>query len=209
MSNDAALAIDALELDAIKESFNIGMGRAAALLAEILEHRVLLQVPEVEQITDGQLGDRFRQPGDISLVRQPFSGQVVSGEVVALMRRDAYKALMQTYGYGPEERSELALQQEVLLEITATLAAATLSGVAEQLGGEIDFAAPALVCVEQWTSLHEALFSGRDLPWRQAVLVEIGFAIEAIDFSASLYVFIPESSLPALKRAIGAMLEGL
>ncbi|MGR6835949.1 chemotaxis protein CheC [Syntrophomonas erecta] len=42
------MEINALEYDILKEIFNIGVGKAAAMLSEIIDKKILLDVPKIE-----------------------------------------------------------------------------------------------------------------------------------------------------------------
>lgn len=197
------------ERDVVKELTNIGMGRAAALLADILERRVLLEVPKVEIVTRAGLKERLHQRDSISLTGHGFAGGFLAGEAWVAFSGPAYQRLATTYGYRSEQAAESATQRELLLEMGTHLVVASLSGVAEQFATEVDFAAPRLYCVERWTSVYAEVFAERNLNWETTILLEIGFEIADDEFKARLYGMLAPASLPELKTRIAALLETL
>ena len=203
------IELDADELDALKELSNIGMGRAAAELAEVLERRVLLQVPEVRAVSADELGVMFQQRDSVSITRHLFTGDFLHGEAVVLFERDSYTLLMTTFGYDEVEAAQVASKRELLLDVASSLCAACLSGLAEQLGVEVNLSQPRLLCLEKFTSIDDEVFAGRELAWRQVLLIEIGFRLSGEDFHARLYAFVAETSLGELKQRIASILEGL
>ncbi|MFZ4285728.1 chemotaxis protein CheC [Variovorax sp. HJSM1_2] len=72
------MKIDGLHLDALTEIFNVGAGRAAASLSEIVGEEVKLSVPEVKfyHRNDISAGTLSLTGARVGAVRQRFSGQL-------------------------------------------------------------------------------------------------------------------------------------
>lgn len=69
------MAINPIQLDALKELVNIGVGRAAASLNEMLESPIKLTVPEVRMLSCQELGVETGGSGEIfSCVQLGFKG---------------------------------------------------------------------------------------------------------------------------------------
>ena len=197
------------ELDALKELTNIGMGRAAALLAEILEQRIILQVPQVQVVAADDLKSQFSERDSLSITRHGFRGGGINGEALLIFQRDGYKNLHEIYGYPATIPLQLAQQQELLLEIASNLCAACLSGMGEQFDLEFMFSPPRLLCQELWTSLYEQVFANKTLAWQHSVCIDVSFSLEHEEFDARLFLFIPDTALPKVKQRIAAILENL
>ncbi len=197
------------ELDALKELTNIGMGRAAALLAEILEQRVILKVPNVQVVDAAGLQQQLVERDSLGMTRHGFRGGGMSGEALMVFIRDSYKNLQAVYGYPPAMPLPLAQQRELLLEIASNLCAACLSGIGEQFDVEFIFSPPRLLCLDKWTSVYEHVFADRDLVWQHSLLIDVHFQLERDDFNACLYLFIPDATLPKVKERIAVILEDL
>lgn len=197
------------ELDALKELTNIGMGRAAALLAEILEQRIILKVPDVRVVQPAGLPQYVLERDSLGITRHGFRSDGMSGEALMVFIRDSYKNLQAVYGYPAAMPLPLAQQQELLLEIASNLCAACLSGIGEQFDVEFIFSPPRLLCLEKWTSVYEEVFADRVLAWQHSLLIDVHFQLERDEFTARLCLFIPDATLPKVKERIAVILEDL
>lgn len=74
----AELPLSDMQLDTLREMINIGVGRAAATLNEMLDKHVTLSVPQMKIIPPDQLNSEFSElqaaPDSFSAVRLGFRG---------------------------------------------------------------------------------------------------------------------------------------
>ncbi len=185
--------------EALQEIVNIGMGQAGASIAEVLNHFVELSIPRIIAIRPEDTADALRRTvGDsnVTAVRQSFRS-LMSGESLVIfdaMRRADLADLM---GYdGTINGSEEA---EILLDLGNILVGACLRGIAEQMQSEISFTAPSLFAEN--IAIND-LLRAEDLPWDNALLVEVNFGLEKRGFACHLIVFLEESQISALAEAL-------
>jgi chemotaxis protein CheC len=72
------MKLNALELDALTEIFNHGVGQAAHALSELAGEEVQLSVPHVQEVAKRVITDRMTAQGGnrICAVRQGFTGLI-------------------------------------------------------------------------------------------------------------------------------------
>jgi chemotaxis protein CheC len=138
--------LSALEIDAITEIMNVGVGRAAASLALMVKEEIQLAVPRVEVLYGEAARDHLALKGDrMVAVREDFTGLL--GGCAALLFPQARSLelvrMVLDEDLSPEEVSEL--EQEALLEIGNIILNGCLSSVADALVGEIETSIPVLL----------------------------------------------------------------
>jgi chemotaxis protein CheC len=78
------IQLDAEQIDALSEIFNIGVGKAAAAMGSLLRDEVLLSVPHVSVFTVNEAAQQLGTQGHPMYgVRQPFRG-VLNGDALLI-----------------------------------------------------------------------------------------------------------------------------
>ena len=87
------MKVTSLQLDAIKELINIGVGNGASLLNRMLNKPIALQAIEVQILGPNDFGDSVNFDGDSSVVHMGFNG-ALSGRVSLIFpNKDAIRLL--------------------------------------------------------------------------------------------------------------------
>lgn len=122
-----------LQRDALGEIFNIGVGRAASSLSQIVNDTVLLSAPEVtlvrrEDASRVLLGSEFRQ---FSTVSQHFSGAFDAEAMLIFPESNALEIVRLMVGphMSIEELSEF--EQEAMCEVGNIILNACMSALAD------------------------------------------------------------------------------
>jgi chemotaxis protein CheC len=199
--------LDDDQKDALQEIANIAMGIAGAGLAKVLESFVRLSVPRIRIVETSRISDWFLAslPSDrnVSAVRQAFYGQL-EGEVVALFGEDGCNDLADLLGH--QHGIGQAINEELLLDVSNILIGATMNGIVHQLGSELSFSAPAIMCSGV---PFVRVFAGQQPICTQALLIQIDFSLEARKFSCHLLTFLTAESFEPLRKSLSRFLEGL
>ncbi len=198
----AALGED--QRDALQEIANIGMGRAGASIAKVFDEFVELSVPRILTPSGDEVAETIaRLVGEqpIVAVRQSFHGHMC-GEVLVLYDERGCTELAELFGYAahPDE----AAARQLLLEVTQTLVAACLGGVAEQLKMDLAFAAPSLL--GEHSSVLSLLQQERVIV-DQALFVEVNFKLEKRSFACHLVILMPDGEIASIARAVDVFLK--
>jgi len=127
------VSLNELQRDALGEIFNIGVGRAAASLSQIVSDEVLLSAPEVmvvhrEQAAKVLLGAELNQ---FSTVSQSFSGPFDAQAMLVFPESNALEIVRLMVGphMSIEELSEF--EQEAMCEIGNIILNACMSSLAD------------------------------------------------------------------------------
>lgn len=125
--------LNELQRDALGEIFNIGVGRAASSLSQIVNDTVLLSAPEVtlvhrEDAAKVLLGSEFRQ---FSTVSQNFSGAFEAEAMLVFPESNALEIVRLMVGpqMSVEELSEF--EQEAMCEVGNIILNACMSALAD------------------------------------------------------------------------------
>ena len=125
--------LNELQRDALGEIFNIGVGRAASSLSQIVTDTVLLSAPEVmlvhrEDAAKVLLGSEFRQ---FSTVSQHFSGAFDAEAMLVFPESNALEIVRLMVGphMSVEELSEF--EQEAMCEVGNIILNACMSALAD------------------------------------------------------------------------------
>ncbi len=133
------LELSELQRDALGELFNIGVGRAASSLSQIVRDEVELSAPHIalvrpQDISGTLLGADFTE---LSMVTLDFSGPFDAKTMLIFPERNALTIIgsMLEEGMSPEELSEY--EQEAMCEVGNIILNACISALADLF--EVEF----------------------------------------------------------------------
>lgn len=131
--------LNELQQDMLTEAFNLGMGKAAASLSEMVQEEVLLSVPEITFLSHEEAAIELsnQSSGHLSGVSQGFSGPF-GGEAMLLFPIDKSLDLVRMLLQDTVPLENLTeLEEEALNEIGNIILNAGLSSLANLFGQEI------------------------------------------------------------------------
>lgn len=125
-----------LQRDALAEIFNIGVGRAAASLSQIVRDEVELSAPQVLFLTPEGVRERLfvSELDQLSLVSQDFSGPFDARAMLVFPEKNALVIVshMLEGMVEPEHLSEF--EQEAMCEVGNIILNACISALADMFG---------------------------------------------------------------------------
>ena len=194
-----------LEIDAVAEIMNIGVGRAAASLSLMVKEEIDLSVPHAEVLYGAAARDHLAQKGDrMVAVREDFSGLI--GGAAALLFPQARSLdlvrMVLDEDLSPEEVSEL--EQEALVEIGNIILNGCLSSIADALIGEIETSIPVLLRADLCSILPCA-------PNLEAMLLvlTINFMIKSRDIEGQIVFLMDMQAADAFQQMITQYIESI
>jgi chemotaxis protein CheC len=106
------IVLTELELDALSEIANIGVSRAAAGLAQMVQQEILLSVPSVEVVTRQRAAKivNEHESGDLVAVEQSFTGDLSGRALLLFPQKNSFELVRAVVG------GELALEDVIALE---------------------------------------------------------------------------------------------
>lgn len=133
--------------DTLCELFNIGMGRAAASLSEMVDGEVLLTVPSLQAVDYNTALEIFKNnsPGQVNAVEQCFDGQF-SGNAFLFFNDESSLQLVRSILGEDSWSSELGeMEQEALKEVSNIILNACFGCIADVLNCELESSVPELI----------------------------------------------------------------
>ncbi len=132
------------EQDALREVINIGIGRAAATLSDLIGTRIELAVPRLRVLEPDETEPGVVRgiEGPFVLVTQDFSGPC-SGRSALLLPRPSAVRLAQILGGVDQPTDELDLElRGILTEVGNIMLNGVLGSLANQIEARFDYAVP-------------------------------------------------------------------
>jgi len=202
-------ALTELQKDMLTETFNLGMGRAAAALSEMVQEEVLLSVPEIVLMnkTDAARELNKQCSGNVSGVSQDFSGPF-HGEALLLFPIEKSLELVRLLLQDTVPLESLTeFEEEALNEIGNIILNAGLSSLADLLSQEIKSELPAFRQGSCEEMLH--INNGESNKDELVLLLRVDFEIEKHSLDGYVVFLLDMQSSQALTDNIDAYLESL
>jgi len=204
--SDPSREFSELEKDALQEIMNIGFGRAAADLAEIINLYVILSVPHIAVLKSDEVIRYVHQEipvtTDMSMITQFFSGKFSGGSFLVFPHGEGRK-LLKIFDDELVQLDESydidVLEKETLVEIGNIIIGACVGKIAEMLGDVVTYAPPRFFAQEQIHKTLEDLLNDTDT---FAILFKTVFNFEQYNVSGYLFLVSQYSIMPWIKQAI-------
>ena len=197
-----------LHLDALSEVFNIGAGRAAASLSEIVAEEVKLSVPALEFRKCAEFNEKvlLLDQSQLGVVRQHFSG-ALNAEASLLFTEDSALEIMRDMMGSQISIEELAeFEQEAMCELGNIILNACLSAISDMLGMQMESSLPSYtVC-----NADELIQGIVDTPDQEYIMIlHIDLEIERRAVNGKLIFLFSSSSLTTLRERIDDFLNNI
>ncbi|WP_226507141.1 response regulator [Pseudomonas sp. MWU16-30317] len=189
--------------DAFRETVNVAMGRAAALLARVLGVFVQLPVPNVNILEVGELHMALAdaQSGDrLTAICQGYIGAGIAGEAL-LMFHDSDLGDMARLMQRPCRDD---CNMEMLLDLSSILIGACLSGIAEQIDVVFSQSHPQILGQHK---VIDDLIKVNQTRWKKTLAVEISYSLEGHDIHFDLLLLFTEDSLERLEGKLDYLMN--
>ena len=133
------LALTELETDVIAELLNMGVGRAAASLGQLLNEEVTLSVPQLcvqSRQETAELMDR-QSEGGIAAIKERFEGGFDGDALLLFPSHKSLELVRVMLGEAMYDGDITELEREALLEVGNIILNGCLGSIANNLGGEL------------------------------------------------------------------------
>jgi len=191
--------------DSYQELANVAMGRAADLLARLLNTFVVMPIPNVKhlEITELEMAlAHVKSDDSISAVCQGFIGSGVAGEALLIFNESSYADIAELMKFDGEITE--SAQLELLMDISSVLCNACLNGIANQL--DINFSLGHPIVIGQHIHFDDIL-KGAASQWTKILTIEMGYQIENKNINCDLLLLFTEDSIEALNERVSYLLD--
>ncbi len=198
--------LDELERDALQEIMNIGFGRAAADLAEVINLHVILSVPYISIIKTDELASylygELPDSKELSMITQFFYGKFTGSSFLVFPQSERRKMLCifddeQTLRQDYEVCE--VLERETLMEIGNLIIGACIGKVAELLGDAVTYDPPRFYSNAQ---VKETIQHISKLLDSFAIVFKNVFSFHKCNVNGYQFMICRYNTMPWLKQAI-------
>jgi chemotaxis protein CheC len=194
------------QLDALQEIVNIGIGRAAAMLNEMVDARIVLEVPTIQLLSASQLLQvmiaRFNSQS-ISVVRLGFSGSL-SGTAELMFPTDSASVLVAVLTGEDLDSPDLdAVKIGTLSEIGNIVINGVIGSISNILEQRMEYKIPSY-CED---TIENLLLSERNMSDDVVfILAQARFAIEQLEIVGDIILIFEMKTFDNLLKAIDQQL---
>ncbi len=195
-----------LELDALTEVFNMGVGQAADALSQLAGEPVALSIPLVQLLSKQEIVRQLTNDDDrrVSAVRQGFQGDIVTDAILMFPAEQSLQ-LVQIMVGGEVSLQDLGeMEQEALAEIGNILLNAVVASVADNLDIALDGSLPEV----ELGIISDVLLDGRDVT-EPLLSLQVRFAIASRHIEGYLAFLLDMQSSGLLEQKVAAFLKKL
>ena len=191
--------------DCLQEVSNVAMGKAASVLANMLNVFVKLPVPSVNlleaselemALSYGSLGNRC------SAVSQGFVGSGIAFEALLIFSDSSFPDMAKLLNY--EEELDRTAEVELLMDVASVLIGPFMAELGRQLNIEFSHSHPALL--GQHVSMED-LINVKRAHWKRTLAVEIVYEVENYQISCDLMLLFTENSVAVLDSLLSYLVE--
>ena len=203
------LNLTELQRDTITELLNIGMGRAAAALSEMVSEEVALSVPSVEVLSRRDAAVLVREKGceRIVAVLQEFSG-FFWGDTMLVFPEDKSLDLVHSLikdTFPLDIMTEM--EQEALMEVGNITLNACIGSIANFLQSEVSGSLPSLL-----RGPCEVIFgdkNGVQVDHEVVMFLRMDFALHTRDMQGCVVFLVDSDAMGMLRKHIDQVLSRL
>ncbi|UZE21164.1 response regulator [Pseudomonas sp. B21-056] len=189
--------------DAFRETVNVAIGRAAALIAKVLGVFVQLPVPNVNVLEVGELHMALTDAGSsqqLTAICQGFIGSGIAGEALLMFHDSEVADIAQLMQRQSADYSDL----EMVLDLSSVLIGACLSSIAEQI--DVVFSQGHPQVLGQHAAIDE-LIRVNQTRWKKTLAVEISYSLEGHDIRFDLLLLFTEDSIERLTHKLAYLMS--
>ncbi|VVO62735.1 response regulator [Pseudomonas silesiensis] len=189
--------------DAFRETVNVAIGRAAALIAQVLGVFVQLPVPNVNILEVGELHMALTDASNskqLTAICQGFIGSGIAGEALLMFHDSEIADIAQLMQRQSPDYSDL----EMLLDLSSVLIGACLSSIAEQI--DVVFSQGHPQILGQHAAIDD-LIRVNSKRWKKTLAVEISYSLEGHDIRFDLLLLFTEDSIERLTHKLAYLMN--
>lgn len=196
--------VDLAIFDCYREIANVGMGRAADMLAKLLDAQVVLGIPKVNMLDISELHLALQyvdQSDTYSAICQGFMAEGIAGEAMLLARDSIFKDVAKLMG--AEGQVDDRVEREYLIDISNILIGACLKGIADQIDLSVSQGHP--VVLGQHCRIADLIKSSG--AWVETLAIEIVYKIDNYDIDCEVLLLFAQDTIPLLNKKISCLME--
>jgi len=196
--------ISGKQVDILTELINIGMGRAAGSLNELLNSFIALQIPRVWVFKIDSVPDELKKFGDndLFIVRQDFYGPF-AGKVALIFPPDSASSLVSALTEEMEGSPDLdSVRAGTLCEIGNILINGVLGSICNVLESTVSFSLPDYVEINIAKLLDQVISKSKE---KIILMAKTCFTIEELKIEGHFLLLLDTESFDSLIDAVNEL----
>ena len=192
--------VDTDVLAGCQEIANVAMGRAADLLARLLNVYIHMPIPNVNTIEKNELHMALKyidQDEAVSAVCQGFIGAGIAGEALLIFNDASFTDMADLMNY--QDQVDDAVELELLMDVSSILISAFLKGISEQL--DVHFSQGHPIVLGRHVKV-DGLLKRSASRWDRTLAIEVSFTFEDQAITCDLLFLFTEDSIAPLYELI-------
>lgn len=191
--------------ECLQEVSNVAMGRAASVLANMLNVFIKLPVPKVNILEVGELHmalDYSVKEDRCSAVSQGFVGSGIAFESLLIFSDSSLPDMAKLLNV--TETIDSVVEVELFMDVSSVLVGPFIDAFGKQLN--IDFSHSHPVLLARHAKVAE-LVNAKKAKWRRTLAVEIVYEVENYQISCDLMLLFTEDSVSVLENLLSYLVE--
>jgi len=191
--------------ECLQEISNIAMGRAASVLADMLNVFIKLPVPRVNilEVSELQMALDYSVKDDsCSAVSQGFVGSGIAFETLLIFSDSSFPDMAKLLNM--TETIDSVVEVELLMDVSSVLVGPFIDALGKQLNIDFSHSHPALLAQHARVS---DLVNVKKAKWKRTLVVEIVYEVENYQISCDLMLLFTEDSVSQLENLLSYLVE--
>ncbi len=197
-----------LELDLLKELFNVGVGYAAASLSKLVQQPVALSVPNIHFFYADDLIEYFGENPKLCLVNQTAEGDFTFRSTLLFPEHSSLELVRQFIPASVPDALMVEMREEAISEIGNVLLNACVGRMGDMADTRFDLGLPECRLTDSGQALKTALFGSEGADY-YILLVSIEMILKQSEFSGEVMFIFDPPSLSGFRQHISAILDKL
>jgi chemotaxis protein CheC len=201
------LELTAMQVDALTEIVNIGVGRAASSLSDIIGAHILLKVPDVKIFPLSKLPDLLSNfhDGKLSSVLQGFRGDFAGTSALVFPPESALRLVTALTGNDSPSPTLDSLRSGTLVEVGNIVINAILGTMGNMLGSNFIFSLPEYREIKNLTDVVGV--DNFNMNNGLILLAEANFNISSLEINGFIFILFKLESINNLVDMINHSLK--
>ncbi|WP_286237316.1 chemotaxis protein CheX [Neptuniibacter halophilus] len=183
------------QLDTLTELFNIGVGKAASVLSEMVNEEVDLCVPKISCSKFDEAAASLQRftAEKVEAVEQVFTGRFSGVSFLVFSERSSFELVQRLLGSNIPLDELTEMEQDALKEVANIILNACFGSISDMLGSTLESGIPKMVTGTCEQVLDLARVSSEDDP--VALIMQVTFSLPAGQVNGSItYVMTADSA---------------
>ena len=196
-----------IELDALIEIINIGVGRSASSLSDIIGDRITLKVPNISLVPIKELPNILpdEQNDTFAAVSQGFSGEIRGSASLIFPPEGASSLVSALIGEDADPSGMDELRTGTLMEIGNIVINGVIGTLCNMLNTNLDFSLPEYCDLHSIADLY--LPDGQEDSTEYVMLAEANLNLDNLKISGFLFIIFKIEEIEIIMNKIDALLK--